>query len=137
MRPRLVRRPAQSTAMVYASPLLALLLTLTSGIILFSIMGVPPGAALYAFFIEPLSTLYGVAELGVKATPLVLIGIALALGFRANVWNIGAEGQLTLGAIFGGSVGLFFYNVESIFILPLMLLSGIAGGMLWAAIPAF
>ncbi len=137
MRPRLIKRSEQSKVMVYASPLLALLLTLISGIILFSIMGVAPGAALYAFFIEPVSTLYGLTELGVKATPLVLIGIALALGFRANVWNIGAEGQLTLGAIFGGGVALYFYNVESPFILPLMLLSGIAGGMLWAAIPAF
>lgn len=136
MLPRLIKRPERSQAMVYASPLVALCLTLVSGVILFSFMGVSPGAALYAFFIEPLTTLYGITELGVKATPLVLIGIALALGFKANVWNIGAEGQLTLGAICGGAVALYFYEVESPFILPLMMFAGILGGMAWAAIPA-
>jgi len=122
--------------MAYVSPLVALCLTLLAGVILFSVMGVSPTAALYAFFIEPVSSLYGLTELGVKATPLVLIGIALALGFRANVWNIGAEGQFTLGAICGGSVALFFYDVDSLFILPLMIIAGILGGMAWASIPA-
>ncbi len=100
-------------------------------------MGVSPSGALYAFFIQPLTSLYGWAELGVKATPLVLIGIALSIGFRAGVWNIGAEGQLTLGAICGGGVALLFYEVDSVFVLPLMIIAGMLGGMFWAAIPAF
>jgi len=133
---RLERRSEISRTMTYLSPVLALVLTLVAGMVLFSFMGVAPGAALYTFFVEPVTSVYGITELGVKATPLILIGVALALGFRANVWNIGAEGQLTLGAIFGGGVALYFFDVEGFWILPLMLIAGILGGMLWAAIPA-
>ena len=103
---KLVKRPETSRSMVYLSPLLALLLTLLAGILLFYFMGVSPTAALYAFFVDPLTSKYGWAELGVKATPLILIGVALSFGFRAGIWNIGAEGQLTLGAICGGGIAL-------------------------------
>jgi len=123
--------------MVYLSPVLALVLSLLAGVVLFYIMGVSPLAALHAFFIEPLSTGYGLAELGVKATPLVLIGVALALGFKAGVWNIGAEGQLTMGALCGSLVALYFYDQDGFYILPLMLIAGVLGGMAWAAIVAF
>ncbi len=80
---KLIKRPEQSRAMVYLSPVLALIFTLISGIVLFRIMGVSPSGALYVFFVQPLTSLYGWTELGVKATPLVLIGIALSIGFRA------------------------------------------------------
>jgi len=123
--------------MVYKSPLIAVVLTLLAGMAMFWIMGTDPLRAVYAFFIEPVSTLDGVAELFVKATPLVLIGLGLSLGFQANVWNIGAEGQLTLGAIFGGGLALAFFDVDTVFLLPAMLVAGIIGGMAWAAIPAF
>ncbi len=133
---KLIKRAEPSSHWVYLTPVLALLLTLIAGIVLFALLGVAPGKALYAFFIEPISTFYGLSELGVKATPLILIAIALSLGFRANVWNIGAEGQLTLGAITGGGVALLFYEVDSLFVLPLMLVAGVLGGMFWAGIPA-
>ncbi len=133
----LVKRPEPSKTMVYLSPLLALGITLAAGVVMFQVMGVDPAAALHAFFVEPLTSAYGWAELGVKATPLMLIAVALAIGFRAGVWNIGAEGQLTLGAICGGGVALWLYRVDSLFVLPLMLICGILGGMAWAAIPAF
>ncbi len=135
--PVFVKRPLPSRAMVYLSPLLALTLTLLAGSVLFLTMSVPPLQAMYAFFIEPLSSVYGLTELAVKATPLVLIGVALALGFRAGVWNIGAEGQLIIGGLCGGAVALYFYEQEGFYILPLILLAGIIGGMLWAAIVAF
>jgi simple sugar transport system permease protein len=112
-------------------------LTLLAGMVMFWILGTDPLRAVHAFFIEPISTLDGVAELFVKATPLVLIGIGLSLGFQANVWNIGAEGQLTLGAVFGGGLALAFFDVDTVFLLPAMLVAGIIGGMAWAAIPAF
>ena len=133
---KLSKRPEPSRQMVLLSPILALSMTLIFGIILFLIMGVSPAKALYALFVEPLTSVYGWAELGVKATPLVLIAITLSIGFRAGVWNIGAEGQLTLGAICDGAVALLFYEVESIWVLPLMVIAGILGGMLWSAIPA-
>ncbi|MCL4164962.1 UNVERIFIED_CONTAM: hypothetical protein GTU68_008845 [Idotea baltica] len=81
--------------------------------------------------------MFGISELLVKATPLILIAIGLSFGFRAGVWNIGAEGQFTFGAICGGAVALAFYDTPGLWLLPLMCLVGAAGGMLWAAIPAF
>lgn len=137
MLPRLIKRPMPSKMMVYMSPVLAILLTLISSIILFLIMGVSPVAALHAYFVEPVSTTYGLTELMVKATPLILIGVALSLGFRAGVWNIGAEGQLILGGISGGSVALLFYEKTGFYIIPLILIAGILGGMFWAGIVAF
>jgi len=137
MLPRLIKRQAPSKTMIYLSPLLAIFLTLISSMFLFLIMDVSPFAALHAFFIEPISTIYGLTELAVKATPLILIGVALSLGFRAGVWNIGAEGQLVLGGIFGGAMALFFYEKTGFYIIPLILIAGIAGGMLWAGIVAF
>jgi len=137
MLPKMIKRQTPSKAMVYLSPLLALCLTLVAGILLFLIMGVSPIAALNAFFIEPVSSFYGLSELTVKATPLILIGVALSLGFRAGVWNIGAEGQLIMGGVFGGAMALYFYEKTGSYIIPLILLAGIVGGMLWAAIVAF
>jgi len=137
MLPTLTKRQVPSKLMLYLSPVLAIILTLLASIVLFLIMGVSPLAALHAFFIKPISTGYGLAELGVKATPLILIGVALSLGFRAGVWNIGAEGQLILGGIFGGSTALFFYEKTGVHIIPLILIMGVMGGMLWASIVAF
>lgn len=134
---RIEARPEASANMVYAAPVIAVSLTMIAGVFLFMIMGQDPGVALYTFFVEPVSSFDGVTELLVKATPLTLIGVGLSVGFRANVWNIGAEGQLTMGGIVGGAVALYFYEMEGFYILPLMILAGIAGGMAWAAIPAF
>ena len=72
-----------------------------------------------------------------KATPLITIGVALALGFRAGVWNIGAEGQLVMGGLCGGAVALAFWGVDGFWVMPLVLLGGSLGGLLWGAIPAF
>ncbi len=133
---RLERRPEPSRTMVMLSPVIAVAATIVTGFFLFLILGHEPLSALHAFFIAPLNSLYGLAELGVKATPLILIGLGLAMGFRAGVWNIGAEGQLTLGAIAGGGMALAFYGDGGAHVLPLMILAAILGGMLWAAIPA-
>lgn len=134
--PRLEPRGHASPSMVYLTPLLALVITLLAGGILFQVLGFNAPEALYTFFISPLTTAYGLGELVVKATPLALCAIGLALGFRGNVWNIGAEGQLTFGAIFGGGVALACYDMEGWWILPLMIVAGMLGGMLWGAIPA-
>ena len=133
---RLERRAVPSRVMGWAAPLVALGATLLSGALLFALLGVPVGEAFHAFFVDPISTRYGLAELGVKAAPLVMIGTALAIGFRAQVWNIGAEGQLVVGAIAGGAVALALYEVEGWFVLPLMAAAGVLGGMAWAAVPA-
>jgi simple sugar transport system permease protein len=120
--------------MQYASPLLAVLLTILFGVLLCVLVGRNPWSTLYTFTISPVSTLYGTGELLIKAAPLILIAIGLAVGFQANVWNIGAEGQLTLGVIFSGGLALHFASGGML--LPAMIIAGAAGGMLWAAIPA-
>lgn len=134
---RLEPRGQASKTMVYVTPLLAVALTLLSGFILFLAMGFDPVRALHAFFIAPLTSVRGLGELVVKATPLVLCAVGLAIGFRANVWNIGAEGQLTLGAITGGGLALAFYGEGGWWLLPLMVIGGAVGGAVWAAVPAF
>ncbi|MEZ5838039.1 MAG: ABC transporter permease [Geminicoccaceae bacterium] len=122
--------------LVWVTPLLAVALTVLVGFFLFWAMGKNPLVTLYHFFISPVRDLYGVSELCLKAAPLILIGVGLSLGFRANVWNIGAEGQLTMGAIAGGGIALYFWEQDGAFILPLMVVTSILGGMLYASIPA-
>jgi simple sugar transport system permease protein len=134
---KLEARQEPSRLMSYGSPLLAAALTLASGFVLFSLLGKNPLQAFDVFFVQPIQTRYGIGELLLKATPLILCATGLALGFRANVWNIGAEGQLIVGALVGGGIALHFDQVQSAWLLPLILLSGAVGGMAWAAIPAF
>ncbi|MCH9845834.1 MAG: ABC transporter permease [Alphaproteobacteria bacterium] len=126
-----------SYKVILLSPLLALLLTIIASIFMFLMIGANPGAVLYALFIDPLTYGYTISELFLKASPLIIIGIGLSIGFRAGVWNIGAEGQYVIGALAGGAVGLAFHNVQGIWLLPLMTIAAILGGMAWAAIPAF
>jgi simple sugar transport system permease protein len=137
MRLELEARAEPSRLMGYLSPLLAAALTIAAGFVLFSALGKNPLLAFHTFFIHPIRDVNGLTELLLKASPLMLIGVGLACGYRANVWNIGAEGQLILGAIFAGGIALHFHGSESPLALPAMLVAGALGGMLWAAIPAF
>ena len=130
-------RPEPSRLMAWASPLLAAMATLVAGFALFSLLGKDPLHAFFVFFIEPVTTLYGVGELLLKASPLMLCALGLAIGYRANVWNIGAEGQLTIGAICGGGLALWLPQLDGALLLPLMIAAGAAGGIAWAAIPAW
>jgi len=123
--------------MQLAAPLLAALLTLAGGWLIFSLIGKDAAAAMYAFFIEPLSSIDGLAELLLKASPICLIGLGLALAYRANVWNIGAEGQMLVGGVAASGVAIYFDGVTAWWVLALMMFAGVLGGMIWAAIPAF
>ena len=120
--------------MAYASPVLAVVLSVAAGAILFAALGKNPAVALRIMFLSPLQSLDNLAELGLKATPLLLCAVGIAVAVRANVWNIGAEGQFTMGAIAGGTVALGMGDTPAV--LPLMLAAGVLGGMAWAAIPA-
>ena len=134
---RFERRPEASQLMSYASPLIATVLMVIGGLMLFIALGRDPIEGFRVFFILPVSDSYGVSELLLKATPLMLCAIGLAVGFRANVWNIGAEGQLIVGAVAASAVALYFYESGGAQVLVLMVIAGALGGMLWAAIPAF
>ena len=133
---RLETRPQPSKAMSIASPLLALAVTVLIGIALFALLGKDPLRGLQMFFVEPLKNGYALSELSVKATPLVLIALGLALCFRANVWNIGAEGQFVIGAAAAGWVAMQAGPGTTRWIVVAILLAGVLGGMLWAAIVA-
>jgi len=129
-------RPQPSKLMAVASPLLALALTVLLGIGLFLLLGKDPLRGLQMFFWEPIKSAYAWSELGVKATPLVLIAMGLAVCFRSNVWNIGAEGQFIVGACCAGWVAMQADAGSSRLIVVWILLAGALGGMAWAAITA-
>lgn len=137
MRLRLEPRAQSSALMGYLSPIIAVVLTLLGGLVLFSALGKDPVEGFKVFFFNPVRDLYGVSELLLKATPLMLIAMGLAVGFRANVWNIGAEGQFIMGGVGATAIALYFHESDSAFIIPLMIAAGALGGIVWAGIPAF
>jgi len=130
-------RPQASLFWRYASPLLALLITVVLGIGLFVLLGKDPVRGLQMFFWEPLKSAYALGELMVKATPLLLIALGLAVCFRSNVWNIGAEGQFVMGAVAAGGVALLADKDTGRWMVLAILLAGVLGGMFWAGITAW
>ena len=133
---KLEPRAQASRWWVIGSPLLALAITVLIGVLLFSLLGKDPVRGLQVFFWEPIKSGYALGELAVKATPLLLIALGLAVCFRSNIWNIGAEGQFVLGAIAGGGVALLADKTTGPWIVPAVLVAGVAGGMAWAALVA-
>lgn len=134
---RLEARPQPSAPWSYASPVLALLVTVMIGVLLFTALGKDPVSALGVFFWEPIRSAYALGELAVKATPLLLIALGLAVCFRSNVWNIGAEGQYVLGAIAASGVALLANKSTGGWIVLPILVAGVLGGMFWAGITAW
>jgi simple sugar transport system permease protein len=135
---KLEKRAQPSRRWTTFSPLLAVLFTMLGGGALFALLGENPVEAIRTIFWDPLFgefAFYYRPQLLIKAAPLVLIAIGLAMGFRAGIWNIGAEGQYIIGALTGAGVGLAFYPTESVWIFPLMVLAGALGGWAWAMIP--
>ncbi len=136
---RLEKRPSPSNAWTAATPLLAVALTMIAGGVMFAILGKNPVVAIRTIFWDPIFgefAWYFRGQLLIKGGPLILIAIGLSFGFRAGIWNIGAEGQYILGAIFGAAAGLAFYPDGGWFVFPLMVVFGGFGGWLWAMIPA-
>lgn len=136
----LEKRRQPSTVWAWATPLLAVALTVLVGGAMFAALGKDPVAAIRTIFYDPLFDPqfagYSRPQLLVKAAPLILIATGLALGFKAGVWNIGAEGQYIIGALCGAGVGLALYPADTRLIFPLMVIAGALGGWAWAMIPA-
>jgi len=133
----LTLRARPSAFFALAAPVIAIALTLAAGAVMLALMGRSPGEALHVYFVSPFLDSYSRAELVVKAIPLALIGGGLSVCFRTNIWNIGAAGQYTLGAIFAGALALSAPEAASrLWLLP-YLAAGVLGGAAWAAIPAF
>ncbi len=136
---RLEKRAAPSALWSYLTPLVAVLATMVAGGLLFGALGTDPFVAIRTIFWDPILgefAFYYRGQLLVKAGPLILIAVGLALGFKAGIWNIGAEGQYIIGAVCGAAVGLAFYPMEARWLIfPLMIIAGALGGFLWAMIP--
>ena len=136
---KLEKRPQPSRTLAYLTPVFAVVITMIAGGLLFAALGKNPVEAIRTIFWDPLFgefAFYYRPQLLVKGGPLILIAIGLSLGFRAGIWNIGAEGQYIMGAIFGAAMGLAFYPTEAWYIFPLMIIAGAFGGWLWAMVPA-
>ena len=134
--PRLEARATPSSAWTIGSPLLALAITVLIGLALFGALGVDPVKGLQVFFWEPIKSRYALGELMVKATPLLIIALGLAVCFRSNVWNIGAEGQYVIGAVCASGVALLADRTTGGWIVLPVLLAGVAGGMVWGGLTA-
>ncbi len=133
---KLEARPQASTFWGYASPVLALLLTVLVGVALFLALGKDPVRGLQMFFWEPVKSAYALGELMVKATPLLVIALGLGVCYRSNVWNIGAEGQFVMGAVAAGGVALLAGKETGRWIVLAIILAGILGGMIWSGLVA-
>lgn len=130
-------RGQQSRPMLWLSPLLAGALTLACGALLFAVLGHPPLATLRVLLLDPLADLYGVSELLVKALPILLCALGLAVVYRARIWNIGAEGQLLVGALAGSALAVNLIDWDSRWALALVLVLGTLGGAAWAGLCAW
>ncbi len=133
---KLEARPEPSKFWTYASPLLALGVTVVIGVLLFMLLGKDPVKGLAVFFWEPIKSANALSELMVKATPLLIIALGLSVCFRSNVWNIGAEGQFVMGAVAAGGAALLAEKDTGPWIIPAILLAGVLGGMVWGGVTA-
>ncbi|MEE5148843.1 ABC transporter permease [Pseudomonas alliivorans] len=130
-------RGQQSRAMLWCSPLLAAVLTLACGSLLFIALGLDPWVTLHTLLIAPVSDLYGLSELMVKTLPILLCALGLAVAYQARIWNIGAEGQLLLGALAGSAVAVNIIEMESRWALVMVLITGTLAGAAWAGVTAW
>jgi simple sugar transport system permease protein len=129
------RRPVPSGPVVLLVSILAILAALIVVGIFFQAYGVSPLQAYRLILRGALGSKLGLAETVRRAIPLLLCGVGLTIAFRALFWNIGAEGQLLVGAVAATGVALFS-GLPGVLLLPAMFLAGLGAGALWGLIPA-
>jgi len=136
MRIKLEKRPEPSRLMLVATPIASVILTMLVGVIVFDLLGIDGQRAVVDIFLTPLLAPYKWQDVAVKAAPLIIIALGLSIGNRANVWNIGAEGQYIIGALCAAGVGIAAGTTGGPIIVFLMVMAGFVGGGAWAAVPA-
>ncbi len=134
---QLTARSQTSRFWISFAPILALLFTFIFGFVIFALLGRNPTLGIYALFIKPFSSFASIGDILLKASPLLIIALGLSVGFRANIWNIGAEGQYIVAVIASSCVALAFYGQSHWYTLFFMIIAGILAAIVWAAIPAF
>lgn len=133
---RIERRLAPSRAASVAAPIAAIVLgLLLSGIVLL-IVGHDPITAYRSIYDTALANQQTISSTFASATPLLLTGLAATVAFRMRLWNIGGEGQLYIGAICGSAAGIALEGDGALVAVPAMIIAGLVGGALWAAVPA-
>jgi ABC-type uncharacterized transport system permease subunit len=137
MQIRFEKRLEPSKPMLYLTPIGAVLVTALVGALVFSLIGYDGIGAVREIFLTPLINSLKWQDLAIKAAPLIIIAVGLSIGYRANVWNIGAEGQYVLGGLAATGIALLTRDFTGVWILPLMVIAGMIGGLAWAVLPAF
>ena len=137
MRIKLEKRPRPSLFMLVATPVASVLLTMLIGLLVFDLIGIDGYRAVVDIFLTPVLADYKRQDVLVKAAPLIIIALGLAVGNRAQVWNIGAEGQYVVGALCATGVGIAVGAAGGPLVMLAMVLAGMIGGALWGGIPAF
>lgn len=112
----------------------ALLVALLMGAILFGIVGANPLKAYTAMFTRPLQGKFGLTEILVRAAPLMIVALGVAISFRSGILNIGGEGQIMIGAIVGAFIALNLPELPWIVLLPLIFMASFIGGAIWGGI---
>ena len=123
--------------LTYGIPILSAMIALTLAAIPLVLSGAPLGQAYYELFKGVFGSRFAFSEMLTRATPLIFTGLAAAIAFRARLWNIGAEGQLYLGALAAVSVGTGVFDLPAYMLIPLILFSGCFAGALGMAVPAY
>jgi len=118
------------------TPVISAGLAIGLGSIIIWASGYDPGAAFAALFQGSFGTPKAIGDTLLKSTPLILTGLAVAYGFRAGLFNIGAEGQLFMGGLAATALGLALTGVPWWVVVPLMLLAAMLAGAGWAFVPA-
>jgi general nucleoside transport system permease protein len=113
----------------------ALIAALLLGAVMMILLGANPIDGYHALVDGAFDGSYALGASAVKAAPLLLVGVGICVAFRANVFNIGGEGQIAMGGLASAATALALPNLPSIALIPLVLLAGAAGGALWGAIP--
>jgi simple sugar transport system permease protein len=137
MRLKLEKRREPSLAMLVATPIASVILTMLIGIVVFDLLGIKGFKAVVDIFLSPLLASYKWQDVALKAAPLIIIALGLSMGNRAQVWNIGAEGQYVIGALCSAGMGMAFGQSGGFLVVLLMIAAGVVGGGLWAAVPAW
>lgn len=135
MKVRIEKREIPSRMMLFLSSILSLLLALIAAAVIFSSYGVDPFEAYRRVFVGSFGSWYGFSETVVKTIPLMVCAIGLSIAFRARLWNIGAEGQLLMGAIGATWVALSFPDAPAVVLQSTMYSLGFLLGAVWGLIP--
>jgi general nucleoside transport system permease protein len=136
MRIKLERRPKPSRMMLVFTPVASVIVTMLIGMVVFDLMGIDGARAVKDIFLSPLLLSYKWQDVALKAAPLIIIALGLSVGNRAQIWNIGAEGQYIVGALASAGIGIAAAGQGGFFIITAMLLGGSVFGALYALIPA-